>query len=53
MGSWTDASIAAWQKQSGIEPATGEYGRALNGLSQAAYELIRIVELERSGSPRW
>jgi len=49
MGQMTDAKIAAWQEAAGIAPAQGEYAKRLQELSQAAYELIQIVELERSG----
>jgi hypothetical protein len=48
MGSWTEANIAAWQKEAGIEPATGEDLRAVGGfITQAAFELIKMIELER------
>lgn len=49
MGSRTDADIAAWQKAAGIEEATGERGKILRSLSNAAFEAIKIIELERSG----
>jgi hypothetical protein len=49
MGSRTDAEIAAWQKRAGIEPATGERAELLRRMSDAAFELIKIIELERSG----
>ena len=49
MGSGTDAKIAGWQKEAGIEPASGARAEALGELSRQAYELIRIIELERSG----
>jgi hypothetical protein len=49
MGSRTGADIAAWQKHCGIEPAYGERGAALEALSQACFEAIKIIELERSG----
>ena len=49
MGTRTDASIAAWQEQSGIKPATGKRAELLNKLSQAAFEAIKIIELELSG----
>jgi hypothetical protein len=49
MGMLTQAAIAAWQEKAGIEPATGERAGALEQLSQACFELIKIIELERSG----
>ena len=49
MGAVTDAKIAAWQKEAGIEPAHGDQGEALEKISRLAYELIQLVELERSG----
>jgi hypothetical protein len=49
MGSRTDAQIAEWQKQSGIEPATGEPRKILEALSDACFEAIKIIELEKSG----
>jgi hypothetical protein len=49
MGSRTDADIAAWQKAARIEPAAGEHLEALNRLSNAAFEAIKIIELEKSG----
>ncbi len=49
MGSVTDARIAGWQKEAGIEPASGARDEALGELSRQAYELIRVIELERSG----
>jgi hypothetical protein len=49
MGSRTDAAIAEWQERAGIEPATGKTAELWEALSQAAYELIKVIELERSG----
>jgi hypothetical protein len=49
MGSRTDARIAAWQEQSGIEPATGERAELLSRLSNAAFDAIKLIELELSG----
>jgi hypothetical protein len=49
MGSRTDANIAARQEAAGIKPARGEMADALEDLSQAAFQIIKIVELERSG----
>jgi hypothetical protein len=49
MGSMTDAEIAAWQRHAGITPASGEQAKLLEALSQAAFTLIKIIELERSG----
>jgi hypothetical protein len=49
MGQMTDFQIARWQEKAGIKPATGEHARILNNLSNAAFEAIKIIELERSG----
>ena len=49
MGQMTDARISQWQKEAGIKPARGDDLATLNEISQLAYELIKIVELERSG----
>jgi hypothetical protein len=49
MGQLTDARIAAWQEAAGIEPATGERAAILCKLSDACFEAIKIIELERSG----
>ncbi len=37
------------RRKADIEPATGDYAKALNQLSEAAYKAIKIIELERSG----
>jgi len=49
MGMRTDFEIAEWQKKAGIKPATGEQEEILLALSRAAFEAIKIIELERSG----
>ena len=49
MGQMTDAKIAAWQEAHGIEPANGERLERLQEMSKLAYELIRVIELEKSG----
>jgi hypothetical protein len=49
MGIRTDRQIAAWQRKAGIEPATGGRAQILNELSRAAFDAIKIIELERSG----
>lgn len=49
MGLYTDAKIEAWQKASGITPASGRRAEILSAMSQAAFELIKIIELEKSG----
>jgi hypothetical protein len=49
MGQITDAKIDAWQQASGISEATESRAKTLEDMSQAAFELIKIVELERSG----
>jgi hypothetical protein len=49
MGQLTDARIRAWQEESGIRPAEGEYRDALCRMQEEAFELIKIFELEVSG----
>ncbi|HMF07230.1 MAG TPA: hypothetical protein VKE72_09500 [Methylocella sp.] len=49
MGMRTDAEIEAWQKAAGIEPATGECARLLREMSDKAFKLIKVIELEASG----
>src|SRR5262245_5704743 len=41
--------IAAWQNKAGIKPATGREAELLRKMSNAAFELIKLIELERSG----
>jgi hypothetical protein len=47
MGTRTDTEIMAFQAETGITPASNR--EALEALSQAAFHLIRIIELEKSG----
>jgi hypothetical protein len=49
MGQMSDSMIEAFQEAAGIEPATGERLRILNEMSNAAFELIKIIELAKSG----
>jgi hypothetical protein len=49
MGQRTDAAIKAWQERAGLRPATGAYEQTLRELSQEAFTLIKIIELEKSG----
>jgi hypothetical protein len=49
MGMMTNRTIEAWQKRAGIEPATGERAEILRALSEAAFDAIKVIELERSG----
>jgi len=49
MGQLTDFKIRAWQERAGITPATGQYAKDLEEISQAAFELIKVIEMERSG----
>jgi hypothetical protein len=49
MGSRTDWEIETWQKAAGIEPATGERAEMLQRMSNAAFELIKVIQLEQSG----
>lgn len=50
MGSRTDANLAAFQKEAGIKPATGERAEILRRLQDAAFAAIKIIELEMSKS---
>jgi len=49
MGRVTDERISAWQQAAGIEPATGARLGRLEEMQEEAVNLIRIIELERSG----
>jgi hypothetical protein len=49
MGSWTEANIAAWQKEVGIEPATGEDLRAVGGFITGG---LRADQDDRAGAIR-
>jgi hypothetical protein len=49
MGQMRNMAIAAWQERAGIKEATGARRELLEELSQAAFELIKVIELERSG----
>jgi hypothetical protein len=49
MGLMTEATIVAWQKQAGIEEATGAKAELLKLMSDTAFHLIKVIELERSG----
>ncbi len=49
MGMMRDANIAAWQRHAGLEEAKGERAQILRDMSDAAFALIKVIELERSG----
>ena len=49
MGQMTDERISAWQHAAGIEPATGAQLGRLEEMQEEGVNLIRIIELERSG----
>ena len=49
MGSMTNERISAWQQAAGIEPATGAQLGRLEEMQEEGVNLIRIIELERSG----
>jgi hypothetical protein len=49
MGQLTDAKIAAFQEETGIKPAIGERADRLRNISNLAVDLIKVIELERSG----
>ena len=47
MGTRRDAEIAEWQRKSGIRPS--EHQQLLSRMSDATFELIKVIELEQSG----
>ena len=49
MGAVTNAAIAQWQEEAGIEPARGERADMLKRIADLAAELISITALEASG----
>jgi hypothetical protein len=49
MGSKSDAVIREFQERSGITPATGQYAKDLRAIQEAAFQLIKVIELEQSG----
>ncbi len=49
MGRMTDERISAWQQAAGIEPATGAQSERLEKMQEEGVNLIRLIELERSG----
>ena len=49
MGIITDSKIEQFQQQSGIQPVVPEKERILKSAQDQALELIRVIELERSG----
>ncbi len=49
MGQFRDFTIASFQEQAGLEPASGQRRELLERMQQVAFDLIRILELEISG----
>ena len=49
MGMRTQLAIEEWQRRAGLEEAQGGRRELLDKLSKAAYELIKFIELEKSG----
>jgi DNA polymerase III epsilon subunit-like protein len=49
MGIRTDYAISEWQKQTGINLADNRQSKLLMQLSDAAYQAIKIIQLELSG----
>jgi hypothetical protein len=49
MGQRRDANIRVWQQRAGLEPATGQRLKILEQMSQLAFDLIKVIALERSG----
>ena len=49
MGQMTDERISAWQQAAGIELPTSAQLGLLKEMQEEGVDLIRIIELERSG----
>jgi hypothetical protein len=49
MGAYTQATLEGFAEATGIKPAVGHRAEILRQMSDAAFELIKMVELERSG----
>ena len=49
MGMATEARTKAWQEHAGLEEASGYRLGRLRAISDRAFELIKIIELEISG----
>jgi len=49
MGQMRNATIENWPQHSGIKEATGDRRNLLQQISDMAVELIKVIELERSG----
>jgi hypothetical protein len=49
MGQKTQFEIEQWQRRAGLQLPTGEQAEALDALSQEAFAIIKLIELERSG----
>jgi hypothetical protein len=49
MGSVRDAILARFAEETGVRPAVGAACKGLQGIQRAAFELIKVCELERSG----
>lgn len=49
MGTMTNAAIAKWQEESGIEPARGDRAEMLKRVAELAAEIIALTALETSG----
>jgi hypothetical protein len=47
--STAEATIAAWQEKASIKEARGGRAELLRRMSEKAFELIKVIELERSG----
>lgn len=49
MGMNRDSAVTEWQQRAGIQPAIGKRAELLERMQSVALDLIRVVELERSG----
>lgn len=49
MGQVRDSAIASFQEHAGLEPSRGQRLELLERMQQAAFDLIKIIELEISG----
>jgi len=49
MGAVTNQILEDFAQRTGIHPASGDWGASLEHLSEMAFNLIKVIELERCG----
>src|SRR5262245_61686088 len=49
MGMANEMALAAFQEATGVKPASGKEADLLQQMSDKAFEMIKVIELERSG----